>query len=219
MSIEFQSTCPARGTTAHYTESPQAHNYFNPRAPRGARHDDGNAQLRWIDISIHVPREGHDVACDAMPLSNVISIHVPREGHDSRASPSSAIVRNFNPRAPRGARHFVDALIVGSVSISIHVPREGHDRSSRGRPSRPRNFNPRAPRGARHYRADCTGFRFYISIHVPREGHDLFLSCATSSQHSFQSTCPARGTTHRYAACKRLGAGFQSTCPARGTTL
>ena len=34
-----------------------------------------------------------------------------------------------------------------------------------------------------------------ISIHVPREGHDSALLRALRSSRSFQSTCPARGTT------------------------
>ena len=35
------------------------------------------------DISIHVPREGHDTALYKVAAStDFISIHVPREGHD-----------------------------------------------------------------------------------------------------------------------------------------
>ena len=33
-------------------------------------------------ISIHVPREGHDVGRILSAVSQGISIHVPREGHD-----------------------------------------------------------------------------------------------------------------------------------------
>ena len=33
-------------------------------------------------ISIHVPREGHDLKHAAEFHNNQISIHVPREGHD-----------------------------------------------------------------------------------------------------------------------------------------
>ena len=58
--------------------------------------------------------------------------------------------RNFNPRAPRGARHVHDEMIVDVPIISIHVPREGHDG---------------------HYTATCQALPG-ISIHVPREGHD-----------------------------------------------
>ena len=103
----FQSTCPARGTT-HCRRLSDA-----VRA-----------------ISIHVPREGHDLQCVKMcailfvfqstcPARGTtrqrravrqeqldISIHVPREGHD------------LSP-----------CVVAASAGIiSIHVPREGHDR-------------------------------------------------------------------------------------------
>ena len=79
-------------------------------------------------ISIHVPREGHDAPRRANAAKTVlISIHVPREGHDSHRTetldrrdlfqstcPARGTTRKsdrkemfrlyFNPRAPRGAR-------------------------------------------------------------------------------------------------------------------
>ena len=101
--------------------------YFNPRAPRGARPGSTRSALtlekfqstcpargttihRGLDcfrvlISIHVPREGHDVALiQNLPTIIVISIHVPREGHDKRGRKPSSRLVDFNPRAPRGAR-------------------------------------------------------------------------------------------------------------------
>ena len=103
--IKFQSTCPARGTT-------------------------GGAMVEYtaaLPISIHVPREGHDAlpaivdreiwefqsTCPARGTTSEpspknggawISIHVPREGHDSTTSFAPIGNRDFNPRAPRGAR-------------------------------------------------------------------------------------------------------------------
>ena len=56
----FQSTCPARGTTAQRTRSSICGADFNPRAPRGARPKDARSVLFDDPISIHVPREGHD---------------------------------------------------------------------------------------------------------------------------------------------------------------
>ena len=58
---QFQSTCPARGTT------------FRKRR-----------NIAQKLISIHVPREGHDAAEMRACFDPVISIHVPREGHDSK---------------------------------------------------------------------------------------------------------------------------------------
>ena len=49
-------------------------------------HDHIDRSLRGayiINISIHVPREGHDRTFDSLPADKrAISIHVPREGHD-----------------------------------------------------------------------------------------------------------------------------------------
>ena len=52
---------------------------------------------------------------------------------------------------------------------------------------------------------------------MPREGHDQTPQRANVRRNTFQSTCPARGTTPRAARACRLYP-FQSTCPARGTT-
>ena len=58
------------------------HGDFNPRAPRGARRRDQNAPYTVQNISIHVPREGHDAGDIEVNCPAAISIHVPREGHD-----------------------------------------------------------------------------------------------------------------------------------------
>ena len=78
----FQSTCPARGTTVVLLACIRSSFYFNPRAPRGARLGHARNNIVVSRISIHVPREGHDIN-----IHRAISTH-----------------SNFNPRAPRGAR-------------------------------------------------------------------------------------------------------------------
>ena len=60
---------------------------------------------------------------------------------------------------------------------------------------RRRHFNPRAPRGARPHAGQDRKPAGRISIHVPREGHDGAAGSGTRTAKSFQSTCPARGTT------------------------
>ena len=65
----FQSTCPARGTTVVQRALLQRLHHFNPRAPRGARRPYLFKPLFIDDISIHVPREGHD----STPLKAVSS--------------------------------------------------------------------------------------------------------------------------------------------------
>ena len=106
------------------------------------------------------------------------------------------MLRDFNPRAPRGARHAKRVAMAMQHLISIHAPREGRDRRDNNRhkdeqrfqSTRPargatgnyrwktkgeeKYFNPRAPRGARpcHWRDSL--FFWGISIHAPREGRD-----------------------------------------------
>ena len=101
----FQSTCPARGTTNINILLIKQAGYFNPRAPRGARPGDATVDGSDTGISIHVPREGHDIAMNLLKeMIFNISIHVPREGHDSLQLGSRMMPSYFNPRAPRGAR-------------------------------------------------------------------------------------------------------------------
>ena len=102
----FQSTCPARGTTFDWsTDNPDC------------------------SISIHVPREGHDrliflptaavlrfqSTCPARGTTvgfngvagsgNPFQSTCPARGTTPNLITIRLITRNFNPRAPRGARH------------------------------------------------------------------------------------------------------------------
>ena len=100
----FQSTCPARGTTSRECRRLGQTLDFNPRAPRGARRAENVGYWGRLWISIHVPREGHDITAVRFMATLAISIHVPREGHDKKRRNLHIIPSNFNPRAPRGAR-------------------------------------------------------------------------------------------------------------------
>ena len=127
--------------------------------------------------------------------------------------------RNFNPRAPRGARL---ATIIAKTAIAgfqstrsarsatflcfwgIKQFRNFNPRAPRGaRPSctpghlpRYSDFNPRAPRGAR--RRLCDGFRIgeVISIHALREERDPRCGAVPVRGVLFQSTRSARSATH-----------------------
>ena len=148
---KFQSTCPARGTTKLIVRRIRADDNFNPRAPRGARQTVVRLP-QCLDhvISIHVPREGHDIApTRGGQQNNDFNPRAPR-GARRWLPPAFSRCRHFNPRAPRGARRRDVSVIHHAVIISIHVPREGHDTVTL-RPVSPAStyFNPRAPRGAR----------------------------------------------------------------------
>ena len=138
---------------------------------------------------------GCDATKEATGIKHEISIHAPHTGRDSvDRAPSFGTstfqstrpirgatliiprvlfpVKNFNPRAPYGARQKVLCREGGVVLISIHAPHTGRDRSCRRAHIRTRYFNPRAPYGARQI---------------------LALAAALASQ--FQSTRPIRGAT------------------------
>ena len=94
----------------------------------------------WGATGCH-PREARD---------RQISIHAPRMGRDLIViTVIESPPKNFNPRAPHGARRDVACQGMRSEHISIHAPRMGRDfkrlRLGRGF----KNFNPRAPHGAR----------------------------------------------------------------------
>ena len=193
--------------------------YFNPRAPRGARLAVLSLTSTIGAISIHVPREGHDYSCKARRKPQLhFNPRAPRGARLSHKSGTEEHSQYFNPRAPRGARPALPEVVPAPEPISIHVPREGHDYTVH------------------------TSFsaRDNISIHVPREGHDSQDPAYQAGSMTFQSTCPARGTTPKRAnAAKTVLISihvpreghdnihkhhqhhileFQSTCPARGTT-
>ena len=128
-------------------------------------------------------------------------------------------VNYFNPRAPGGARHDSVEQCKNKYVISIHVPQVGHDQKN----------------GLVEEVAEN------ISIHVPQVGHDCCTKIALRTGSIFQSTCPRWGTTYVDAHCPHVriisihvpqvghdfrymwnGAmqgKFQSTCPRWGTTL
>ena len=80
--LRFQSTLPARGATEAFS-------------------------VIWeeIEISIHAPRTGSDLAQEKAELeSEKISIHAPRTGSDDYTKPKIVRGNNFNPRSPHGER-------------------------------------------------------------------------------------------------------------------
>ena len=100
----FQSTRPLRGATAEIIKGLSAQVFQSTRPLRGAT------------LVLAIER-----------LKDRISIHAPLAGRDCSSHPRAPENRNFNPRAPCGARRAQGCCTA----------------------ARPRNFNPRAPCGAR----------------------------------------------------------------------
>ena len=102
----------------------------------------------------------------------MISIHALREERDSQDFRGILHYRNFNPRAPRGARPA--HTIKGRIS---------------------KYFNPRAPRGARHRLMLEIAIITGISIHALREERDHPRHSKIYNNIRFQSTRSARSAT------------------------
>ena len=187
-----------------------------------------------------MPRTGHDRRLRRRAVLQVISIHVPRTGHDQYVHRHRPHLRDFNPRAPYGARR--SGLFPGHQLHQFQSTCPVRGTTHTRRPSRQKrrifqstcpvrgttgkwnlgsqsamNFNPRAPYGAR---------RLSAAVGAPEQ--------------EFQSTCPVRGTTttafnitvfncisihvprtghdERSQMFQTVINEFQSTCPVRGTT-
>ena len=152
MTRQFQSTRPVRGATLRLR-------YHQPNP----------------SISIHAPRAGRDgLGHQRRRLHPHISIHAPRAGRDPGQGGAARHPRDFNPRAPCGARHAKRPSACQRSRISIHAPRAGRDRRRCWMYWPWTDFNPRAPCGAR----------------PP-------LSTSAMHTHLFQSTRPVRGATRR----------------------
>ena len=168
---EFQSTPSARRATMPRSTTPAPPTNFNPRPPRGERH---NERLQKHDFSYFNPR--------------------PPRGERPTAHTRWFLCINFNPRPPRGERLYVtreDYIRVifqstpsarrATVSpyrgdqqhaISIHALREESDLPRR-RPPAPTSIFQSTPSARRATRAgqDMAGGRA-ISIHALREESD-----------------------------------------------
>ena len=122
---------------------------------------------------------------------------------------------HFNPRSPRGERHFRATKTEYNFFISIHAPREGSDNYTFQQsvflnkfqstlPARGATFlfweiqltrvyfNPRSPRGERPRKAMDELSKCVISIHAPREGSDsniaqIFTIRTAILQHGYQT--------------------------------
>ena len=124
---KFQSTRPVRGATTMCLFRPRLHTFQSTRPVRGATLQPGQRR-EAAPISIHAPRAGRDhqirhgyatalLFQSTRPVRGAtvvvkidehrrhISIHAPRAGRDPLRRERRRVRRDFNPRAPCGARH------------------------------------------------------------------------------------------------------------------
>ena len=127
----------------------------------------------WVGISIHALREEGDLYLILhKPFDFAISIHALREEGDLLITTLTILIKNFNPRPPRGGRlhpvvcpRFLIAISIHALReegdccsrssrdslkvISIHALREEGDAQSWNQMLSSTDFNPRPPRGGR----------------------------------------------------------------------
>ena len=79
--------------------------YFNPRSPRGERHNDDKQVIKLSIISIHALREESDMVM-GKPVGKQRPNFNPRSPRGERPGGNifDNVEINFNPRSPRGER-------------------------------------------------------------------------------------------------------------------
>ena len=228
-----------RGATSRLSVSVKTVEHFNPRAPCGARPYAIHREHDLGGISTHAPLAGRDETACMLPwMAGIFQPTRPLRGATRAALKYPLPSRNFNPRAPCGARPPMTMTSAREVEISTHAPLAGRDESGKIIVFALLNFNPRAPCGARpsvircrerwwHFnpRAPC-GARL---MHLLLSGSLLIfqptrpLRGATNAKHTenskeeFQPTRPLRGATVKRAISFQSD-GFQPTRPLRGAT-
>ena len=105
-------------------------------------------------------------------LPQYISTHAPLAGRDELRNFLCQRQRNFNPRAPCGARLYGEFSLALVVCISTHAPLAGRDDLDFDCNGYLLDFNPRAPCGARPEAPEATSESTEISTHAPLAGRD-----------------------------------------------
>ena len=166
--------------------------YFNPRAPYGARQAIPVDRKKFEQISIHAPHTGRDSVSGLMYT-------------DSGTFQSTRPIRGATiPHYPQ--RH-------NKHNISIHAPHTGRDSIIYSGLSTRRNFNPRAPYGARRYGRLVNHQRQSISIHAPHTGRDAGALLFGLVCYPFQSTRPIRGATKSQKDRRQIADNFNPRAP------
>ena len=213
----FQPTRPVRGATRERSRRRRRDRSFNPRAPCGARPDDGLHQLHHrsgfnprapcgarrgfrrgrrhqLRVSTHAPRAGRDmVSIGPSNSHDKFQPTRPVRGATPVPSPPAPAKVRFNPRAPCGARRWSARHEPESLPVSTHAPRAGRDLIARRHLHRNTGFNPRAPCGARHAGRRGHAGRQIVSTHAPRAGRDDDLTELRGALHDVSTHAPRAG--------------------------
>ena len=191
-------------------------------------------------------RRSHYAPCGARrdflatdELADLISIHAPLAGRDHYRRDNRYLRRDFNPRAPCGARHnWYGKIGVAEQDFNPRAPCGARPVGSLGGMGYA-YFNPRAPCGARPYSSmiHCTSVRFQstrplrgatgefahdiyaalISIHAPLAGRDGAMAIIARLDGNFnpRAPCGARLEAPRLAGAHARDFNPRAPCGAR----
>ena len=162
-------------------------------------------------ISIHAPRVGRDVLCVKHWDEIKISIHAPRVGRDGKRDRGVSDCRDFNPRAPCGARHVARHLgllalrfqstrpVWGATVAKMPHTNSGIFQSTRpvwGATDRPkvslpdRQFQSTRPVWGATLTRPRSSLGRNISIHAPRVGRDAVMMDNDDTDWDFNPRAP-----------------------------
>ena len=215
---------------------------FNPRTPRGARLSTISSTFSPTEFQSTHPSRGatiflllalmvvrfqstHPMRGATFTASGSFSAgifqstrHAPRAGRDCTMSlGTSTATRNFNPRAPCGARLKKKLFSPVTVEFQSTRPMRGATTCPCSLSLRDRHFNPRAPCGARRPTRKDRWEKITISIHAPHAGRDSVIQQTENGMVYFNPRAPCGARRYRRAS-RPMAATFQSTRPMRGAT-
>ena len=104
--------------------------YFNPRSPRGLRLVTYQrfCRIGWLFQSTQ-PKRAATIGIGRYVTANeLFQSTQPKRAATLNGWSQNLAILYFNPRSPRGLRHFSQEATVTSHSISIHAAQEGCDR-------------------------------------------------------------------------------------------
>ena len=191
-------------------------------------------------ISIHAPRVGRDSSTftrimgatlfqSTRPVWGAtkarifhVAVHIFQSTRPVwGATPTTLSVlwlnRNFNPRAPCGARPMGSRVGGSRVPISIHAPRVGRDPDRDHQHHHPGGISIHAPRVGRDQPLRDPVVVGGISIHAPRVGRDRTWFPPPWFPGNFNPRAPCGARLLRSTAMRRISV-FQSTRPVWGAT-
>ena len=145
-----------RGATRKHYGSCGRYPHFNPRAPCGARHGHVTGTTVFILFQPTRPLRGATQTLHPLTTGSKFQPTRPLRGATARGTRSATATRNFNPRAPCGARRREDFQRLQYSMISTHAPLAGRDIVFPTVARIRYNFNPRAPCGARPASLKCS---------------------------------------------------------------